>query len=37
MRNRRLAVIWKIMEEIEEYPLKDLVEVLVCLRKRKEK
>ena len=37
MSNRRLAVIWRIWEEIEEYSLKDLVEVLVYLRKRKEK
>ena len=37
MSNRRLAVIWRIWEEIEEYPLKDLVEVLVYLRKRKDK
>lgn len=37
MSNRRLAVIWRILEELEAYPLKDLVEVLVYLRKRKEK
>lgn len=37
MSNRRLAVIWRIWEEIEEYSLQDLVEVLVYLRKRKEK
>lgn len=37
MSNRRLAVIWRIWEEIEEYSLKDLVEVLVYLRKRKDK
>lgn len=35
--NKRLAVIWRIWEEIEEYPLQDLVEVLVYLRKRKDK
>lgn len=37
MNRKRLAVIWRIWEEIEEYPLKDLVEVLVYLRKRKDK
>ena len=37
MSNRRLAVIWRILEELEAYPLKELVEVLVYLRKRKEK
>lgn len=37
MSNRRLAVIWRIWEEIEEYSLQELVEVLVYLRNRKEK
>ena len=37
MSNRRLAVIWRILEELEAYPLKDLVEVLVYLRKRRDK
>lgn len=35
--NKRLAVIWRIWEEIEEYSLQDLVEVLVYLRKRRDK
>lgn len=37
MSNRRLALIWRIWEEIEEYSLHELVEVLVYLRNRKEK
>lgn len=37
MSNRRLAVIWRILEELEAYPLRDLVEVLVYLRKRRDK
>lgn len=37
MSNRRLALIWRIWEEIEEYSLQELVEVLVYLRNRKEK
>ncbi len=35
--NKRLAAIWRIWEEIEEYPLKDLLEVLAYLRNRRKR